>query len=94
VQKHLHTANSYGAFDPEAVRVLVAALDDAWRSLQRSGVYFKSGGHAQATREKLARRIIEMAKLGERDPTRLRDDALYYLAQSNLTQLRPRSTGL
>jgi len=30
----------------------------------------------------LALRIIEIAQLGERDPNRLRDDALLYLAKS------------
>jgi hypothetical protein len=45
--------------------------------------------HAEATRELLALRIIEMAQLGERDPHRLRDDALFYLARTNA-----KSTGL
>jgi hypothetical protein len=44
---------------------------------------------AEATRELLALRIIEMAQRGERDPNQLRNDALLYLAQANL-----RSTGL
>jgi hypothetical protein len=37
----------------------------------------------------LALRIIEIAQLGERDPIRLRDDALLHLARTNL-----KSTGL
>jgi hypothetical protein len=94
VERYLQTVNGEATFDPESVRVLAAALDDAWRSLQKSGAYFKSRGHADATRERLAIRIIEMAKLGERDPARLRDDALLDLAQSNLAQLKPRSTSL
>ena len=49
---------------------------------------------AEATRELLALRIIEMAKLGERDPHRLREDALLHLAQSNLAQRNSRSSGL
>jgi hypothetical protein len=36
------------------------------------------GSHANATRELFALRIIEIAQLGERDPNRLRDDALLY----------------
>ena len=94
VERHLRTANGDGTFDPEAVRVLTAALDDAWRSLQISGAYFKSLGHAEATRERLALRIIEMAMLGERDPARLSEDALLHLAQSNLAQLKSRATSL
>jgi hypothetical protein len=45
--------------------------------------------HAITTRELLALRIIEMAQLGERDPNRLREDALLYLRRTNLE-----STGL
>ena len=43
-----------------------------------------SDGDTNATRELLALRIIEIAQLGERDPNRLRDDALLYLARTNL----------
>ena len=45
--------------------------------------------YAEAIRELLALRIIEIAQLGERDPARLREDALAYLARTNL-----KSTGL
>jgi hypothetical protein len=40
--------------------------------------------NANATRELFALRIIEIAQLGERDPNRLRDDALLYLTRTNL----------
>ena len=73
-----------GIFDSETVDILSEALADAWRSLQTTGVYFTSRAQAEATREKLAMRIIEMAERGERDPHRLRADALEHLAQSNL----------
>ena len=46
-------------------------------------------GHAEAARELLALRIIEIAQLSERDSARLRDNALAYLTRTNL-----RSTGL
>jgi len=88
VQKYIH-ANTAGRFDPEAVRVLTTALDEAWQSLLTADADFRSRGHAEAMRELLALRIIEMATLGERDPHRLREDALLHLAQSN-----KRSTGL
>ena len=42
-----------------------------------------------AARELLALRLIEIAQLGERDPNRLREDALLYLARTNL-----KSTGM
>ena len=35
-------------------------------------------------RELLALRIIDIAQLGERDPNRLREDALLYLKRTNL----------
>jgi hypothetical protein len=94
MQRYLHTVNGDAAFDPETVRALGVALDDAWRSLQRTGVYFTSRGHAEATRERLARHIIEQAKCGERDLDRLREDALHSLEQSNISSLKPRYSGL
>jgi hypothetical protein len=74
--------------------VLSKALDDAWRSLQHTGVYFTSRGHAEATRESLAKYIIEAAALGERDPTCLRDDALLNLSKSKLAQPKSRASAL
>jgi hypothetical protein len=81
-------------FDPDTILVLSKALDDAWRSLQHTGVFFRSRHHVDETREKLARYILQAATLGERDPNRLRDDALLKLSQSNLAQLRPREPAL
>ena len=72
------------AFDDNQVRILVDAFDQAWKAVQDSGAPFASEGHMSATRERLALRIIEIAQLGERDPNRLRDDALLYLARTNL----------
>jgi hypothetical protein len=95
MQRYLHSdPDAAGAFDPETVRVLTDALDEAWRSLQTTGFYFRSRGQAEATRETLARRILEMAKLGERDRLRLRDDALDHLAQSNAGRRNSGGTGL
>jgi hypothetical protein len=76
MHRYLHTVDGDGYFDPETVITLGTAFDEAWRSLQNSGVYFTSAHMAEATREGLARRIIESAKGGERDPGRLRDNAL------------------
>lgn len=84
MQRYLQSdPKAAGTFDPETVHILTDALDEAWRSLQTGGTNFRSPGQAEAAREGLARRIMEMAKLGERDRLRLRDDALQYLAQSN-----------
>ena len=78
-----------GAFDDYDVRVLSDAFDEAWKAAQHSEPALSSGAHAEAVRELLALRIIEMAQLGERDPNRLRDDAVLYLTRTNL-----KSTGL
>ena len=78
-----------GGFDDIEVRVLVEAFDEAWKRIQEDSGSLVGDGHAEATRELLALRIIEIAQLGERDPSRLRDDALAYLARTNLM-----STGL
>ena len=73
-----------GAFDPDEVRILTGAFDQAWKTVESSGAAFSMNGHAEATRELLALRIIDMARLGERNASRLRDDALEYLARTNL----------
>ena len=95
MHRYLHTIDGDGYFDPETVITLGTAFDEAWRSLQNSGVYFTSAHMVEATREGLARRIIESAKGGERDPGRLRDNALNELARSGLSQFKRRiGTGL
>jgi hypothetical protein len=78
-----------GAFDADEVRILSEAFDQAWKAAQETAAPFSSDEHANATRELLALRIIEIAQLGERDSNRLRDDALSYLARTDL-----KSTGL
>jgi hypothetical protein len=95
MHRYLHTVDGDGYFDPETVITLGTAFDEAWRSLQNSGVYFTSAHTAEGTRERLAQRIVESAEGGERDPGRLRDDALNDLARSSLSQLKRRiGTGL
>jgi hypothetical protein len=73
-----------GAFDPDEIRILVAAFDKAWESVQASGAIFDTDAKTQLARAILAKHIIEAAKQGERDQGRLRDGALVALAQSNL----------
>ena len=51
-------------FDDKAVRAMGAAFDQACRSLR----HFP---HSDRVRELVAKRIIEVAKNGERDPIRL-----------------------
>jgi hypothetical protein len=70
-------------FTPDDVRTLVAAFDDAWRSLLASGTAFESD-EEEAVRDALAKHIIEQARYGERDQRRLRDGALLQYTQSKL----------
>ena len=64
------------SFDPEAVAVLGAAFDAAWDALQKSGRPLASDAQAMTTRERLAKRIIEMVQKGMRNHQRLVEDAL------------------
>jgi hypothetical protein len=78
-----------GAFDPEEVRILVAAFESAWASVQASGAIFDTGTRTASARAILAKHIIAAAKQGERDQSRLRDGALLAFAQSNLRTAPP-----
>jgi hypothetical protein len=57
------------AFDPEATGILVEAYEKACQSLHEIG-------EPGVVRELIAKRIIEDARKGERDPIRLCDRAL------------------
>jgi len=70
------------AFDPEVIEILVAAYEDAWAKIEQSGSAFASPRYRRAAQEIVAKRIIEMAQRGEREPNRLADDAVAYLARS------------
>jgi hypothetical protein len=70
-------------FDPDDMRILVAAFDKAWEAVQASGVIYPED-KVELVRAILAKHIIAAAKDGERDHGRLRDGALLALAQSNL----------
>jgi hypothetical protein len=78
-----------GAFDPDAIRILVAAFDKAWESVQVSGAIFDTDAKSELARSTLAKHIIEAAKQGERDQGRLRDGALVALTRSNLRSVPP-----
>ena len=71
-------------FDPDAIRILTAAFDDAWQRLQNSSVRFDSDQQSEQARNTLAKYIIEQARQGERDERRLRDGALLQFTRSNL----------
>jgi hypothetical protein len=58
-----------GAFEPEAITAMVEAFEAACKELDQAG-------QPKVAPEVIAGRIIAAAKLGERDPVRLRDAAL------------------
>ena len=68
------------AFDPEAIRVLASALEEAWDRVQQSGSQFARAAYSTAMREVVAKRIMEMAQHGVKDQQTLVDDALRFLA--------------
>jgi hypothetical protein len=68
------------AFDPEAIRVLASALDEAWGTILKSGSRFARPAYSRVMREVVAKRIIEMAQRGVKDQQTLVDDALRFLA--------------
>jgi hypothetical protein len=67
-------------FDPDTIRILAAAFEDAWRALETDGIDIGPG--TDQMRDSLAKAIVEAASHGERDPHRLRDAALAHLAHS------------
>ena len=75
-----HLKSHQGVFNPEEVSSLTAVFDEAW--IQGGAGASALNGEAQAMRESIARRIIALALRGERDPRRLREEALRDLAQN------------
>ena len=71
-------SNSF--FDPEILRILSLALEDAWERIENSGTTLARPVYARA--EVLAHRIIEMAQSGERDVHRLSDNAVQFLTEN------------
>ena len=57
------------AFSPETIDLLRSVLDDAWESLRPEE-------RACTSKTAIAARILEMAAAGERDPIRLREEAV------------------
>jgi hypothetical protein len=61
------------SFDPETLKILETAFDEAWAFVLKSGA-------ETVSRETLAQCVLEAAEEGERDPQRLREAALTLLA--------------
>jgi hypothetical protein len=85
--RHLKENGHEGVFNPQEARMMAAAFEEAWKAVQDSKAQFASNSQAEAMRETLARRIFVMARIGERNRHRLRDDALRYLARMKRTTI-------
>jgi hypothetical protein len=75
-------------FDPDTVRILVAAFDSAWASVRASGAPFSTEDYAETARDIIGKYIIAAAKGGGRDIRTLADGALLQLATSDLKKRR------
>ena len=71
-----------GAFEPEEVKLLVSAYDEALITVQARGSYLE--GNFESVREDLAKHIVEAAIEGERDPVQLRQTGLAFLKDNGL----------
>ena len=69
-------------FDPEIIKIVAQAFDDAWDQIEKSGSGFARPAYANATREEIAKRMIELAGRGERDQHILAEDAVRFLAEN------------
>jgi hypothetical protein len=73
-----------GAFNPDEIRILVAAFDAAWEAVKTSQVPFSDPEYEENARDILARSIVYTAKIGERDERTLTEGALLQLARAGL----------
>lgn len=69
------------AFDDQMTTRLGEAYEAAWRALEASGSPLAEGTRAAATRERLAKCILEIGRRGETDCDRLAERALVRLAR-------------
>jgi len=70
------------AFEPEVLDILVSAFETAWQKVEQSGSKLASPAYRRAAQEIIAKRIIETAQRGERNPSELADDAVAFLERS------------
>ncbi|MGA7791138.1 MAG: hypothetical protein WCA56_23545 [Xanthobacteraceae bacterium] len=70
------------AFEPEIIEFLVSVYEAAWKKVEQSGSKFASAAYQRPAQEIIAKRIIENAQRGERDPLKLADDAVSFLDRS------------
>jgi hypothetical protein len=78
-----------GVFEPEAVRILTKAFDDAWAKVRSSKAPYATDEYASVGRTIVAKHIINAAILGEMDPRSLAEGALLYLSRQKLSPELP-----
>jgi hypothetical protein len=80
----VNSLEAEGVFDRDAIRLLVGAFDDAWQQLIAGGARFADERQQDMARESMAKHIIQLVRLGERDQRKLVESALLELANSDL----------
>jgi hypothetical protein len=75
----IHPFTQLQPFDPITCDAMGLAFDSAWQELLMSSTRLASSAYADATREALAKHIIDLAQRGERDVNRLRGDAVAFV---------------
>jgi hypothetical protein len=62
----------------ETLKLLQSVLEETWSSLRPEE-------QAQTSKTQIAARILELAASGERDPVRLRDEAMAKVAECSMS---------
>jgi hypothetical protein len=75
----IELAEQENVFDPETIRLLASAFEDAWTRIERSGNRLARPGYSRAMREVIARFIIEMAQQGIKDRQTLAERTVLYM---------------
>ena len=70
----IHRLLQNHVFDPDTIAVMVTAFEDALHELRLTD-------RADPATELVARKVIELAERGERDPARLRDQVVRSLSK-------------
>ena len=70
----IHPLLENEAFGPDEIRVLTTAFEDTLRTLRLTN-------RGDPVAEIIAKKIIELAQQGERDPVQLREHAIDFLSR-------------
>jgi hypothetical protein len=77
--KRIHHSRIPTPLDPDTTPILVEAFDAAWNDLYAAGCRAALGPEADATRDRLARRILAQARRGIHDPIELMSDGVAHV---------------